>query len=157
MNPLLQDIKKQLTYDAETGSFARISGHFSGKRVGTVSSNGYLQIWVCHRRFLAHRLAWLWVTGSMPSFQIDHIDGDRLNNRAINLRDVPCSMNAQNRRKAMAGSKSGVLGVRSIGARWRATISVNGKHVSLGTFDTKELARDAYLSSKRILHPGCSV
>lgn len=85
--------------------------------------------------------------------QIDHINGVRSDDRIENLRDVPISGNQQNKRAAQANSHTGLLGVSSRGGRYMARIKVSGRHVYLGTYDTAQLASDAYLAAKKEMHP----
>jgi len=108
-----------------------------------------------------HRVAWLYITGEWPRFYIDHIDGDKTNNRFSNLRDVDHGVNAQNLTKMKKMSKSGLLGVNLIrgahGDKWTANIRVKGALVYLGTFNTSEAAQAAYIAEKRLSHPGCTI
>lgn len=78
-----------------------------------------------------------------PGMDIDHVNGDRLDNRRSNLRPATRAQNIRNA-KLRSDSKSGVKGVTFHQRRWRATIAVNGKQVHLGRFDTKEEAAEAY-------------
>jgi len=149
-----------LDYDLETGMFSRIERYRGFKPdapVGTLAANGYLMIRVDGYAYLAHRLAWLWVTGSWPQWDIDHMDTNKTNNRFINLRDVEKSTNQQNFRKALSTSVSGMLGVFLARGRWRSRICTEGKRENLGTFDTKQEAHAAYISAKRRLHAGCTL
>lgn len=105
------------------------------------------------REYEAHRLAWLYMHGEWPKQFIDHIDGNALNNRIANLRDVSRQINVQNRRSADKDSLTGVLGATARGRRFRSQIAVNNKNISLGTFDTALEAHRAYLKAKQELHP----
>lgn len=116
-------------------------------------------IWVdghCHR---AHRLAWLHVHGVWPKDDVDHMDGNRVNNCIANLRDVDRSTNLQNMRSPGRPSKSGLLGVSWFerDRNWLARICVDGKNRYLGYFQTKEQAHEAYVAAKRKLHAGCTL
>lgn len=142
-------IRELLDYDPETGVFVwktkRRGKGTIGKPVGFVHPNGYLRICVDYRLYMAHHLAWLFIHGELPTKQIDHIDGDRLNNRASNLRLCNHAQNAGNR-KVHRNSKTGVKGVsliRSTG-RFGAWIKVDGKSINLGSFQTIEEAGAAY-------------
>lgn len=89
---------------------------------------------------LAHRTAWVLHFGSWPAATIDHINGDRLDNSASNLREVAMAENLKNK-AIQKNNQSGHIGVRDAGAgKWRAGIHGNGKAVHLGTFDTIEEA-----------------
>lgn len=159
-------VRELLSYDQETGVFrwlvdvGRWGRIKAGTDTGTPDFYGHLRIQVDGVLYYAHRLAWLHVTGQWPVGDIDHIDGTPANNRWSNLRDVPHKMNAENRRRAHRGKRSGLpIGV-SIDSRdgaFRADITVDGKARSLGRFKTPELASAAYLSAKRKLHKGCTI
>lgn len=86
---------------------------------------------------------------------IDHINGDRADNRIANLRQATTAENSQNERGPRAHATSGFLGVgwHAQQSRWRARITVNGKRRHLGLFDTPEAAYAAYVEAKRALHP----
>lgn len=132
------DLKKRLFYDPSTGEFVRIGGH---KSVGRVATNGYMQISVGGKRYMAHRLAWLYVYGELPDTQLDHINQNRLDNRIENLRLATNKQNGENVR-LFKHNKSGYRGVsfdRGDG-KWRADIKHNGKNIALGKFDCIRLA-----------------
>lgn len=146
-------LQEVLSYDPETGSFAwRNPKRNAAWHVGYRQSHGYLMVCIDYGRFLLHRLAWLYMTGEWPTKHIDHINGNRTDNRFKNLRDVTCAENAQNKKSAHRDSKTGLLGVTPCNGRFRATIFSKGKHVSLGVHDTPDLAQAAYLSAKKNLH-----
>ena len=89
---------------------------------------------------------------------IDHIDGDTGNNRIANLRVVTPTLNQQNRRTARRdAANTGLLGVRSNYKKWSAVITVNGKRVYLGSYETPEAAHAVYLEAKRKLHAACTI
>ena len=110
------------------------------------------------REYSAHRLAWLYVHGAWPTGQIDHINGDRGDNRISNLRDVTPALNTQNQRRAARSNKSsGLLGVTANRGRWLAQISIGGKSRNLGRYATPEEAHAVYVAAKRVLHAGCTL
>lgn len=154
-------LRHYLRYDARAGIFTRSVQTTPAVRVGdiagTVARNGYVQIQVAGGLHYAHRLAWLYVTGTFPAHQIDHINGDRSDNRWGNLRDATLSLNQQNRKRAKAGSKSGLLGVSESFGKWEGRIFVDGKQIRLGRFDTPNEAHAAYVNAKRRLHAGCTI
>ena len=94
------------------------------KRYERVSVDGKIQA--------LHRMIYLWNHGHLPK-TLDHIDGDRMNNRIENLREATSSQNNQNRK---ATSSSGVKGVvwHKQSKKWIASICVNRKSVHLGSF-----------------------
>lgn len=155
-------VAQVLNYDKETGVFTwkKTTGRRakSGKRAGC-RTTGYEFIGINKKLYLAHRLAWLLTYGNWPKDFIDHINGNSLDNRISNLRDVPCSLNLQNQRHAQRRSKSGLLGVSFHKARqlWRAQIAVNFKTIHIGYFNTPEAAHEAYMAKKREVHVACSI
>ncbi len=152
-----EQLREVLDYDPETGEFrwkSNKKGHKSGHIAGNLQRNGYRRIKVDGKKYLAHRLAWLWMTGMWPPNQIDHINGDRSGNRFMNLRLADNTFNMQNQRKAMSNNYSGLLGVWPNHGKWQAGVRVMGKLVHLGTFDCPEKAHHAYLTTKRELHEG---
>jgi len=131
-----------------TLSRARVAGKSAGYR----RRDGYLHIGVDGQMYLGHRLVWLIVTGAWPTCEVDHIDGDRTNNRFVNLRDVDMSGNAQNRCRPQG--KNPYLGVSwdAEQRKWRAGIRVNGRRKCLGRFDDPAVAHQRYLEAKAKLH-----
>lgn len=118
---------------------------------------GYCQTNVGGRVYLAHRVAWLILTGDWPPDQIDHINGNRSDNRQSNIRAVSQSENSRNVRLRVR-SQSGVTGVSwAKGERqWRARIVINGREHGLGYFKcigaaacARAIANDKYQFSKR--------
>jgi len=120
----------------------------------STKTRGYREILVDRIHYRAHRLAWLYMTGEWPTNGVDHIDGDKLNNRFANLRDIPQAANSQNIKKATARSITGFLGVSPHETRFRARLRVNRKLINLGSYATAEEAYAVYLEAKRRLHPG---
>jgi hypothetical protein len=106
-------------------------------RVWRMSSNGYVT--TGGGIVLVHRL----ITRAAQRTLVDHIDGDRLNNRRSNLRVVDQQRNQANRKRRDPRNTSGARGVSRKGPRWRAWIGVNGKQIHLGMFDTIEGAATA--------------
>jgi len=130
-----------------------------GQTAGTVT-NGYLQVGIRTNNrptyYLAHRLIWKMMTGADPSDQIDHIDGDKLNNRWANLRQAENGPNLWNS-KLRSDSGSGFKGVtrdarRASQKKWRAKITVHGKTHHLGWFATPVEAHSARSAAAQKLH-----
>lgn len=153
-------LRELLFYQPETGAFqwkANSGRAIAGAAAGTMRHNGYLGITIQRRRFMSHRLAWLYVYATWPRGQIDHINGCRSDNRIENLRDVDWETNAQNMRHPSKASSTGVLGIYPVRNGFAAKISVDGKSQYLGSFQSHEDASAAYLDAKRKLHPGCTL
>lgn len=161
-NELTQEmLKSRLDYNPETGIFTRkfspSRNVAAGSIPGKIKRDGYKFITINGREYPSHRLAWMYVTGAWPLGCIDHINGNRTDNRIQNLRDVSTSENLQNQRVAHRDNKTGFLGVSRKGVRFVAKICVNYKDVHLGTFPTPETAHAAYISAKRNIHGGCTI
>lgn len=155
-------LKALLRYDPKTGSFRWLVSPRYNVLVGQVAghvraSYGYRVIGIQGNLYRAHRLAFLYMTGSWPLRDIDHIDGNKDNNKWANLRDADQRINQGNRKRANANSGSGLLGVGRWRVYWRARITVNRKEVHLGYFKNKHKAYAAYLLAKRQLHAGCTI
>jgi hypothetical protein len=155
-------LRELLIYDESTGKFTRnmrkgIAGKGTPVR-GLTNRAGYSMLCVDKCSYPAHRLAWLYVHGEWPKQVIDHINGDRLDNRISNLRDVSTKINLQNVRAARSTNKeSKLLGAHKNGNKWASHIETDGKLRYLGTFLTPEEAHAAYLVAKRELHAGCTI
>lgn len=156
-------LRQVIHYEPETGVFTRIKASWSRPDTTGVVANkgnsiGYRQISINGIQYQEHRLAWLYMTGSWPMGQIDHLNGDGKDNRWSNLRDVCPRTNAENQRKARSDNGLGILGVYPNKKRFMAKISYGGKkNVYLGTFDTPKQAHEAYLEAKRKYHAGCTI
>lgn len=150
---LLKKLKEIFTYDQISGNFTH---NFSrglrkaGDVVGTINKGGYLQFQISGKIYLAHRLAWLYMTGDWPEGMIDHKDLDRKNNSWSNLRDVPRKVNARNG-AIRKNNSSGFRGVswNKQENKWYAYISVDGKLKSLGRFLHKEDAILARMTAEK--------
>jgi hypothetical protein len=157
-------VRELLHYDPATGIFTRkvrtAQRHQVGDRAcGNPMKAGHLRVAFDSKKFLAHRVAWLYVYGKWPDNDIDHINGDPTDNRVENLRDVTNRINRQNMRNPRGKSNSGLLGVflHKETGKWRARIQLDGKGIHLGLFDTPEAAHEAYLVAKRKYHAGCTI
>lgn len=166
MKPELMELTQRsltqlLRYDPETGDFSwLIDGRAmkSGARAGSMLNNGYRRVGINGKQYKAHRLAWLYVTGEWPRGQIDHIDGNRANNKFANLREATASMNAQNLHAANKSNKSTkTLGVTKKRDKYQAQIQHNRTGIYLGVFQSKEDAHEAYIEAKRKIHEGCTI
>jgi len=143
-----------LDYCPDTGEFrwAISKGAAkAGSKAGTVNTNGYAVIRFYGKDRLANRLAWIMTHGELPNgLMIDHINGNKSDNRISNLRLVNRAENGFNRHSTKA--ESGHVGVFRSKGRWRARIHRHGKRYEIGSFDTVEEAKDAYQNTKRDLH-----
>lgn len=124
-----------------------------GEAAGRTNGKGYRQTMVDNRRYMDHRLVWLYVTGVWPPAEVDHTNGIRDDNRIENLRLATKAQNQQN--VAMRShNTSGYIGVTwyKKSGKWRAQIKSNGKKIHIGLFDCPAEAHKAYLNKKAELH-----
>lgn len=153
----LDELKSRLSYNPTTGIFTSCGAYRHGKQVGYLDDNGYVRIKLSANAYeRAHRLAWLFVHGNLPPGEIDHIDGDRANNRIANLRAVSRMENQHNRSTPKRDARTAkVIGVSWFkpAQKWRAQIQVAKKKIHLGYHDTIEEAHAAYVKAKHELHP----
>lgn len=151
------ELKELLDYDPVTGVF-RWKTSKQKIKVGAVAGSVdkvklYWRIMINGKKYLAHRLVWLYMTGNWPVYQLDHINGIPNDNRFCNLRECTHAENHQNIGKSVK-NKSGYIGVSWCAARqkWLARIKINGHSKHLGRYNTPEDAYEAYKAAKAELH-----
>ena len=148
-------LRSILHYDPATGIFTRKVSTARRVKVGDVAGcpdgHGYLRIMVRSRLHQAHRLAWLYVYGTWPKDQLDHINRNPSDNRIANLRDVSHKQNLQNASKR-SDNTSGHSGVRwyKRDSKWVACITHNYKQIHLGLFTTLEEAIAARKAAEKL-------
>jgi len=140
-----EELKRIIHYNPETGVFTRLIAYARGMSVGSIlgspDKDGYLRIHIYGKTYKSHRLAFLYMTGSIPKNEIDHIDRIKSNNKWSNLRSASRKENAANQNKFKTNT-SGYIGVRFDKKRhnspkpWKVTIEVNGKKIHLGYYTT---------------------
>lgn len=145
-------LRELYEYSPEDGLFVRRAGP-ANRRPKVVQvrpdREGYLRLGIDYRSYLQHRLAWLYVNGAWPVDLIDHINGDRCDNRICNLRLADQSLNQLNRHRAHPINRTGLIGAHLLpSGRFAADIRVDGIQRRLGVFDTPELAHAAYMAAK---------
>lgn len=172
--PSIDALRKMLRYNPETGELfwlARTPDMFdvtpgrtpehscanwnaarAGKPALTADCGaGYRQGNINGRRIRAHTAAWALATGAYPQGVIDHINGDRADNRLCNLREVTQAQNVLNCR-VRKHNKLGLKGVKKWGTGFAAQIRKDGVKYHLGRFDTPEEAQAAYARASAELH-----
>jgi hypothetical protein len=133
-------------------TYCPVSGELKGMygKVITTKTAGYVtvQLIIESKKYSirGHRLAWYLHYGHLPNNSIDHIDGDRNNNKIKNLRDVTAQQNQWNHTKAKGYSW------HKSSNKFCAYIKINKKMKHLGLFHTQQEARNAYLKAKEIYH-----
>ncbi len=154
-------LKEIFDYNPNTGIFtykqATSRSVHVGDIAGSMDEKGYLRIKIYGHSYRCHRLAWLFVHGSWPNDQIDHINSIRNDNRLINLREVSNKINCENRIKPMSNNKIGFLGVYVHHGKYATSLKVDGIVKRLGHFNTPEEAHQVYLEAKRKYHKGCTI
>lgn len=147
----------RLTYNPDTGLFTWVRPAsrraLPGATAGWLNDSGYILISLDGVKYRAHRLAWRYVYGCWPQNQIDHINGNRADNRIVNLREATDAQNRQNMARR-SDNRSGYAGVywAAWANKWRAEIRVDNKRYRLGYFDAAEDAYAVYLKAKSEFH-----
>lgn len=137
-------------YDWDTGRVlnrsTRSPNALIGNESGALNIEGYRHIWFNGKMYKTHRIVWLLTRGYWPVGEIDHIDGDRLNNKLSNLRDVSRRENTCNKKLNRDGRLFGCHYWKQVG-KWCASIRVNKVHKYLGCYDTEAEAHNAYVQA----------
>lgn len=156
MSLAVERLKELLDYDPASGIFTRRvrrHKHEAGGTAGVVGPKGYRRIKIGGKSYAAHRLAVLYMTGSWPVDEVDHINGDKDDNRWCNLHEATRNQNLCNR-GVRANSGTGFKGVsydKRSGKFW-AYVTLNKQRKHLGTFATAEQAHAAYVAKAAELH-----
>lgn len=151
-------LRSRLHYDAKTGDFTWLpceaasttwNKRYAGTQAGT-ADQGYVRIYICGRMWRAHRLAWLYVYGELPSGGLDHRDLNKSNNAIGNLRLADQSHNAANAR-VRSSNRARLKGVNidHRDGRISASIYFSGRKRHLGTFASIEDAHAAYCEAAK--------
>jgi len=157
--PSQKDLRALFDYDARSGSLLwkkppSKSSVKSGTAAGGIKSGGYISIKLNGLDYKAHRLVYVWHLGEIPSTaQIDHVDGNKANNRIENLRICSASENGRNR-PAQANNTEGLKGayLHENGRSWQSVIRFQRTNHFLGLYKTKEEAHRAYVTAARAIH-----
>ena len=159
-------LKSVIFYDEKLGIFERIVNSRRRKntkiKAGTKTKNGYISIYINGYSYYAHRLAWIYVYGEWPIDKIDHINGNKEDNRIENLRQANSSENRENLKLKSNTKKSNLmLGVRykrsNLKKPFSAQISKDGKYFHIGYYASEIEAHEAYLNAKRLMHAFCTI
>lgn len=137
-------VRSRLDYDPPTGVFVWLprpwrnewNARYAGKRAGNLKSHGYWRISIDNEQYYASRLAWLWMTGSWPENEIDHINLNSADDRWENLREATHTQNNWNKGRTIrnVSGRTGVYWHKKAG-KWHASGIVSGQSIHLGLFD----------------------
>ena len=144
-------------YCPATGRLLRKVGRGSakvGESAGADNGFGYIRVNFNGRLRLRSHLVWLMLKGFWPTLTLDHIDGNRQDDRIENLREVSLKENLHNKRKANKNNRLGLRGVRKSGRLYSTQIGVNGQQIYLGAYSTAERAAAVYEKARLCLHSG---
>ena len=145
--PSCSEVWSSFYYKPLTGELVRISK--TGAKLqsfGRRSTKGYVYGTFKGNSYYAHRLVWTWLHGEDPgAFEVDHIDRNRSNNTAWNLRKIPAYKQSLNT-KCYKNNALGVRGVKAIAgaSTYQARIRINGKAINLGCYPTVKEASKVY-------------
>lgn len=150
-------LKELLSYDPLTGHFRWLRktcnhhNNFKSEMITTKDSKGYRIVKIDGRQYRLHQIAWCYMTGSFSEIFIDHINGDKSDNRFDNLREATGSQNQWNT-TVRRDNKSGFKGVSFKDGKWRARCAVKGKTFELGRFSNIEDAVKAVHFFREVNH-----
>lgn len=122
----------------------------AGEKVGNLCGNGYLRVSINKKNYLLHRVIFMMFYGWIPE-EIDHIDGNPLNNNIENLRAASPLLNSYNKKKYIT-NKVGVKGVRFHKNAYEARCSVNKQRFQIGRFSNLEEAKKAIIEFRSKYH-----
>jgi hypothetical protein len=140
-----EQLKTLFTYFPASGNFYRKTSPCNsvkrGDKAGGKHMDGYHYIRFQGKPVGSHRLAWLFMYGEWPSEKVDHINGDKADNRIENLRLATQSENQLNRKRCSRNT-TGVKGVavHSASGKYQVTLTVEGKKKHFGLFEDLETA-----------------
>lgn len=146
-NITVNKLKKLFSYDVESNTLTRLvrMGKMKpGPTTGTSHCCGYRAIGINGQKYLVHRVIWALEYGEWPPELIDHRDTDKVHNHVDNMRPANAQQNHANT-PLQANNTSGVKGVywhKPVG-KWKAQITVAGRQITKGYFDSKDDAIEA--------------
>lgn len=156
--PAVEELRENFRYNPETGELWRLwksrrrKGDLEARICGSLNAKGYRITMFKGNRIKVHRLVWALVHGEWPPDCLDHINGNRADNRIENLRVVTNYQNSLN-----AKTRVGVSGVKGVTwdkrkRKWDAVIRANGKKNRVGRFKSLEDAVIAMRLARERLH-----
>ena len=141
MSDILKELRDRFLYDPITGNL--ISFRYGNRVIKGQEHGGYLRVTHKNKNYRIHRVAWALYYGSFPEGHLDHLNGDRKDNRINNLRIVTNRENNLNKSSHRKGRLPGTFKTPS--GSWVSQIGIKGATKYLGTFKTEAEAHAAYL------------
>lgn len=155
---LIYWLERPVHHFSSTAARGKFNARYANKVAGSNDGAGYVRITVTvpgegPRHLRGHRIGFALHTGAWPKIHLDHIDGDRSNNRIANLRESDDSQNMRNS-PARPTNKTGFKGVCYLDkvGRYRAQIMLKGRQHFLGEYATPEEAYKKYCEAAERLH-----
>ena len=155
-------LKSLLAYDPDTGHLSNLVRRNTraapGAHAGSLTTDGYIAIAIEGKKYQAHRLIWLYMTGAWPDEEIDHINRNRADNKWCNLRQASRLENSWNT-NGHSKSKSGLKGVAYVArsGRWQVQMRVRGQTHYIGIYDSVETAAAARADAERRLYASSDI
>lgn len=124
-----------------------------GERAGYLDVHNYWRVVIDYKKYYVHHLVWFYVHGEWPSSELDHIDGNSMNNAPANLRLCNRTQNNCNRKRRPTG-ESGLRGayLDKRNLQWHSQIQFGSQSYFLGNFDTPKEAHEAFEYAAKKLH-----
>lgn len=153
----IDELRRLFRYDPHTGKVFWLVGHRRGREAGTINAEGYVRISIGNnppRYAKAHRVAMALMSGEIISdaMHVDHLNGDKTDNRATNLRVCTAKENGENSRRPKSNS-TGLKGASRMrpskdgAVKFRSYICHNRRQIHLGCYDSAEDAHEAYIKA----------
>lgn len=174
-----EELKRLLHYDPESGIFIwrkrktcdfkhtknplracnQWNSRYAGTEAGTKRADNYCGIVINYKRYLSHRLVFLYLDGYLPENIVDHIDGNPSNNRRKNLREVSNSCNMKNIKRYLRTTNDvKITGIyyHKDAKKWHVRVWSNGKCFSRGLFnDFDSAVMERYLAEREFGYHEC--
>ena len=154
LNLSVKDYLNLFEYSREKGELIWKSpplrnSYLIGKNAGNLNEHGYVQIRLNRKNFLVHRIIWA-IEKGFESAMIDHINGNRSDNRIENLKHSNPRLNSNNLKRHREGKLVGATWVKSYN-KWWSRIRIKGKEIHLGYFETEKQANEMYMAALQVI------